>query len=151
MKLSNYLKIWSNCTEWGYSLYVYFLFNLGFKPNRRDGSLEKKDWGQLHGDWNLMKPSNWIIKWLYVCTLKARWKNMWWSCIHSRWRNYQLLLTLVFALRHKNMLRNLMQLSFTNLFANILKCQLHTVSDVCSTDWPKKDSTNFESQNFEGP
>ena len=26
-----------------------------------------------------------------------------------------------------------------------------TVSDVCSTDWPKKDSANFESQNFEGP
>ena len=28
---------------------------------------------------------------------------------------------------------------------------LCTVSDVCSTDWPKKDSANFESQNFEGP
>ena len=26
-----------------------------------------------------------------------------------------------------------------------------TVSNVCSTDWPKKDSANFESQNFEGP
>ena len=26
----------------------------------------------------------------------------------------------------------------------------NTVSDVCSTDWPKKDSANFESQNFEG-
>ena len=26
-----------------------------------------------------------------------------------------------------------------------------TVSDVCSTDWQKKDSANFESQNFEGP
>ena len=26
-----------------------------------------------------------------------------------------------------------------------------TVSDVCSADWPKKDSANFESQNFEGP
>ena len=27
----------------------------------------------------------------------------------------------------------------------------HTVFDVCSTDWPKKDSADFESQNFEGP
>ena len=26
-----------------------------------------------------------------------------------------------------------------------------TVSNICSTDWPKKDSANFESQNFEGP
>ena len=26
-----------------------------------------------------------------------------------------------------------------------------TVSDVCSTDWPKKDSANLVSQNFEGP
>ena len=26
----------------------------------------------------------------------------------------------------------------------------HTVSNVCSTDWPKKDIANFESQNFEG-
>ena len=36
----------------------YYLFNLGIKPNRRDGSLEEKGRGQLHSDWNLMKPSN---------------------------------------------------------------------------------------------
>ena len=34
---------------------------------------------------------------------------------------------------------------------NLAKYKDYTVSDVCSTDWPKKDSANFESQNFEGP
>ena len=38
-----------------------------------------------------------------------------------------------------------------NTFWDLATFHIHTVSDVCSTDSPKKDSTNFESQNFEGP